>query len=294
MQQVFSPKQVATAIGASESSVKRWCDRGIIRSVKTAGGHRRVPIAEILDFIRTGDRGIVAPEVIGLPKDLDSGRPITDPASEFKQQLLAGNYEGCRRVLLQLFLAQTSIAKILDDVVATAMHDVGDDWCDGKLEVYEERRSCELVTRLIYDLRSTLPTVAADAPVAMGGGIESDPYTLPCRMVEMVLVDLGWNCSSLGTNVPLSSFIDAIETHKPRLFWLSISAIEDEQTFLEWYARLSNTCGSSTALVVGGRGITDELRAEMDYSAHCENLHRFEAFAKAIYQSNRHKNGAEK
>ena len=38
MNELVSPKQVAHAMGVSESSLKRWCDQGLIPTVRTAAG----------------------------------------------------------------------------------------------------------------------------------------------------------------------------------------------------------------------------------------------------------------
>ena len=53
--QLLSPKQVARALGVSESSLKRWCDKGLIPTERTAGGHRRLPLAGVLDFLVRSD-----------------------------------------------------------------------------------------------------------------------------------------------------------------------------------------------------------------------------------------------
>ena len=63
----LTPKQVAYAIEVSESSVKRWCDRGLIASVRTAGGHRRIPLDRLVDFVRQGRYRLANPEAVGLP-----------------------------------------------------------------------------------------------------------------------------------------------------------------------------------------------------------------------------------
>ena len=57
-----SPKQLADAIQVSESSIKRWCDRGVIATVRTAGGHRRIPLTDVLRFVRDHDYAVLHPE----------------------------------------------------------------------------------------------------------------------------------------------------------------------------------------------------------------------------------------
>ena len=52
MKSVLSPKELAAAIGVSESTLKRWADDGLIVFSRTAGGHRRIRLAEAIRFIR--------------------------------------------------------------------------------------------------------------------------------------------------------------------------------------------------------------------------------------------------
>lgn len=282
MQQVFSPKQVARAIGASESSVKRWCDRGLLASVKTGGGHRRVPLSGVLEFIRSENRALVSPVELGLPTELAAPRhSITDAKEEYRKALEAGNYPICRRVLLSLFLARHTIAQICDNVLAPAMRSMGEGWCDGSVDVYEERRGCEITLRLVHDLRSMIPQPQPGAPLAIGGSVEGDPYTLPTRMVELVLLELGWNAFSLGCGVPLSSLKRAVEEKRPRLFWLSVSVVADPKRFVEEYAELYACC-DGVAVALGGQCLDEALRAQLQYTTHCENLQRLETFAKAL------------
>ena len=63
---LLTPKELAEAIGASESSVRRWVDGGDIRVARTAGGHRRSPLAEAIRFIRQLGAPVVRPDLLGL------------------------------------------------------------------------------------------------------------------------------------------------------------------------------------------------------------------------------------
>ena len=284
MQQVFSPKQVARAIGASESSVKRWCDRGILPSIKTAGGHRRLPISGILEFLRAEDRAILDPLAIGLPEGAGATPKSAEAAAgPFQFALVEGNYNVCRRLIFDTLLAGESIARIFDELISPAMVGVGEDWCQGNLEVFQERRGCEIVSRLVHELRLTVVAPKADAPLSMGGSIEGDPYMLPNRMIETTLIAAGWKASSLGGGVPLPSLSTAIASHRPRLFWLSVSIIGDDDKFQTGFAKLQEACGEHTSLVVGGRALTEQLRKKLNYTVYCENLQRLDSFVRALY-----------
>src|SRR3954447_19614353 len=63
---LLTPKELAEVIGASESSLRRWVDAGSIRMSRTAGGHRRIPVAEASGFIRESGATVVRPELLGL------------------------------------------------------------------------------------------------------------------------------------------------------------------------------------------------------------------------------------
>ena len=53
MKTTISPRQVARAIGVGESTLKRWCDRGLIPMLKTAGGHRRLAVSDVNPTLST-------------------------------------------------------------------------------------------------------------------------------------------------------------------------------------------------------------------------------------------------
>ena len=63
---LLTPKDLADAIGASESALRRWVDGGRIRMLRTAGGHRRIPLQEAIRFVRQTGATIVRPELLGL------------------------------------------------------------------------------------------------------------------------------------------------------------------------------------------------------------------------------------
>ena len=57
---LFSPREAAKVLGVSYPTLKQWIYKGKIRTVKTAGGHHRIPEKQIDKFLyKAGERGDV-------------------------------------------------------------------------------------------------------------------------------------------------------------------------------------------------------------------------------------------
>ena len=283
MKEFVTPKQVARALQVSESSVKRWCDKGVIASQKTAGGHRRIPLAKLLDFLRESDRTLLRPEVIGLPATTGQTRRVVDRAAQrLTEALVTGDEDQCRRIILDLYLADHSISRICDDVLAPAFESIGEQWDCGQAQVYQERRACEIALRILHEIRGLISAPPPSAPLALGGTVEGDPYELGTTMVELVLRNNRWNAVSLGNNLPFTTLAQAIEDHRPSLFWISCSHMGDELEFVTGYKALYEQFGRDVPFVVGGRSLVDSIRQQMKYAAYCDNMQHLEAFAQTL------------
>ena len=184
-----------------------------------------------------------------------------------------------RRLIFDLFLNGAEVVALCDDVFAPALHEIGDQWDCGDAEVYQERRSCEIVGQLIYELRSALPPVDASAPLAMGGTPSGDEYRLPTQMVELVLTELGWRATSLGSSLPFETIEAAILEHRPPIFWLSLSHIEDEPALLEAYADMRKQIPATTQFLLGGQALSPELVDAMQPATFCENFRELQQHA---------------
>lgn len=286
MPDLVTPRQVGRALGVSESSVKRWCDKGEIPTQYTAGGHRRIALASVLSLVRAGKHSLLRPEALGLPATSGQTIRVVHRAREqLVEALIAGNEPRCRQLVIDLYLAEHSVSLICDQVVAAAFVEIGDRWSCGSVEVYRERRACDIALHLMHELRSLLPPVAEDALLAMGGAAEGDQYSLGTKMVELVLRDLKWNAISLGDNLPFDTMRAAIRENRPKLFWLSCSHIADPPAFLNGYSELYEEFRTDVAFVVGGNALTSELRGQINFSAFCDNMQHLEGFAHTLRMS---------
>ncbi len=292
VKELLTPKQVANAIGASESSLKRWCDQGKLRTVRTAGGHRRIPISAVLEFLKVSGQQLLQPELLGLPPSLGRTERGLDSASDSLREGLIGNNElVCRRIVFDLYLAGHSIAEICDRVIQPSFVEIGNLWDCGIIEVYQERGACEITQRVISELRTTWSYTEPDAPMAMGGTLSGDEYRLPTAMVELTLRSAGWCATSLGTSLPVESLCIAIERNRPLLFWLSVSHIEDPNQFIASYPPLFEMASKvGTAVVLGGRALSESIRNNLQFSTYCDNFRQLERFAQTLRDAADRKN----
>ena len=233
----YSPKQVAEALCVSESSVKRWCDRGAVPTIRTLGGHRRVTLDGLHQFLSQTGRELSNPEVLGLPNlPLLSRRHVPgrndSGHAAFREALALGMEATCRQILNERIASGWTATEAAEDLITDAMCGIGEAWKCDQLDVYQERRGCDIALRLVNELRASLPPVDSRAPVAIGGAPEGDPYQLPTALVELALRQVGWQATSLGNNVPLESFRQATHDCNPQLVWLSVSSIADPLVFV--------------------------------------------------------------
>lgn len=283
MKDLLTPRQIANAIKVSESSIKRWCDKGKIQTSYTAGGHRRIPVNAILAFLRTSKHDLVNPTAIGLPERsyvVASGYEET--CKVIVDALIRGDENVLVQTIVELFLHEESIPKIMDDYLAAAFHQIGDLWQCGEAEVYQERRACEMSQRVINEIRRLGNSPEPEAPIAIGAAPQGDLYRMPTMMTEVVLRNANWNATSMGENVPLESLAIAVRTHRPQLFWLSVSHFESEDRFVQDYQNFYSEFAGQLTFVVGGRALTSEVRQRIKFSAFCENMQQLESFVKSI------------
>ena len=275
MSSFLTTRQAARALNISQSSVKRWCDLGVIRSHHTAGGHRRIAIEELGRLRRSGH-----PTYVAAPAaDAVAARGATKDHSLFLTSLIDGNEAICRRIAVNMLLESHQVSRICDQLLTGAFQEIGEQWSRGDLEVYHERRGIEIVLRILNELRSLLPSPAENAPRAIGCSPAGDPYRLPTKMVELVLRDNRWDAESLGEDIEFEELTSAIRVHRPKLCWQTCSHVVAADRFTDGCNRLHERFGREVCFVLGGRALTSELRRKLRFEHYCDNMAQLERFA---------------
>ncbi len=282
---LFTPKDLATAIGASESSVRRWVDNGDIRMSRTAGGHRRIPLAEAVRFVRSRKLTIAKPEILGLdPNETPNAELIglTDDQKLF-EILHAGDRQMARSLISSWFLAGRSLPSTFDGPIKHAMHRMGEVWKHDPRGILIEHRATEICIESIGAIRSLLPHPEETAPLSLGGGSEGDPYSLPTMMVGATLAELGFRDINFGPNTPVELLgTEAIE-RRAKMVWLSVSSPADPKRLGAQIARLlEKLSGAGIHLVVGGQRYAALHLAGAEKLTQVDSMSELAAFARGL------------
>lgn len=264
-------------MGVSESSVKRWCDSGTISSEKTSGGHRKITLEALQSFLDSTQRKLEFPEKLGMPRMLPS-RSVSLAGSDeprkqiFRNALATGQEDRCRQLMREMVDQGASCSQAAECLITDAMSSMGLAWNCQQIDIYQERRACDIASKLIYELRQSLPALPLDAPIAIGGSPEGDHYQLPTALVELTLREAGWNATNLGSHLPLNSFRQAAADYSAELVWISVSAIDEVDTFVRDQNEMAASLSGEIALLMGGRALCDSVRPRLRYTAYCDSL----------------------
>lgn len=257
MKPLLSPRELADAIGVSESSIKRWVDNGEIHATKTAGGHRRIPINEAVRFLRANQASLVNPEALGL-KDVASLLDLDVPRGEegalLYDYLHQGQADSARGLVLSMYLNGRTVAQIVDGPLLTALGRVGELWKEDECGIFWEHRASEIAISAISRLRMIIPPRPDSAPSAVGGAPSGDPYIIPTLSAAAVLESQGFNAVNLGGDTPIHSLLLATQAMQADLIWLSVSAIEDPTKLQNELVGLASALEAerSVPIIIGG------------------------------------------
>jgi methanogenic corrinoid protein MtbC1 len=287
MTDFVSPKELAHAIGASESSLKRWVDDGLLAVNRTAGGHRRIPIREAVQFIRTRKLKLVRPDILGFSLNLERDGEMLDdlePAERLHRFLVEGKILQARALITSLFLQGMSIAQIADGPMRHALEEIGKIWRHDRQGILIEHRALEACIHSINVLFPLVePENASSAMCAVGCSLPNDPYVLPNLMASAVLSECGFNTTNLGADLPISLLAFEARRLRPSLIWVSASVVIDVETMTRELDLLVHEMRAwNGMLAIGGRESHLLRVAKSESVSYCATMMEFVMIAEKI------------
>lgn len=256
MGRMLTPRELADAIGVSESSLKRWCDDGRICATRTVGGHRRITLEESIRFIRATAAPVIRPDLLGFhdAQDYLSTPPRdADAPAALLEYLQTGDALHARGLILALYLAGRSVAAIVDGPIQSAMRTLGELWMTDPAGVFIEHRASAICATALQQLQLAL-IGDGGRPTAVGGGPSGDSAYLSSIAATLVLTEAGYNAINLGAQTPADALVQAAIGHRATLAWLTITHPDDTRIRDDELRELAAQLGArGTRLIVGGK-----------------------------------------
>jgi len=282
--QSLTTRQFAESLGVSESSVKRWIDDGVIAADRTAGGHRRIPMAAAVRFTRQHRMSPQRPEAMPLSTVPSLGAVDSEAADECYEALLSDDAERVRAIIMGRYISGADIATIGDGLVRPALGRLGELWKHDSQGILVEHRAVDTCIRAMNDLVAWLPSRPSGAPVSITAAGPGDPYLLPPMLASMTLQEQGSDARNLGPLTPIETIGLAAERYGAFMCSLSVSTVQDRKRHAEWTRLADRLEVTRTRLVVGGRCV-ESLPTEILVRARvCGSMIELGSYAAGIVQ----------
>ncbi|MGE0791050.1 MAG: helix-turn-helix domain-containing protein [Sandaracinaceae bacterium] len=259
---LLTSTEVASLLGASPTSVKRWADEGLLRCVKTAGKHRRFAQEEVLRFQRehmTDGLGEDPTDIDGWIDDLVRQRFFQLQARCFAARHELGSWAA------------------VCDRLGGVLEAIGARWEAGELTIGQEHVASQQLARTLTRIGETIP-VADDAAVALLLTPAEEEHALGLALAEVALRELGWRPIMVGARTPVDEVTPLLALHRADLVAVSASRMLSKKPRLAAVAEaLAGQCEpDNVTLVLGGSGAWPE---EPRYGA---RIHRLTELASKV------------
>jgi excisionase family DNA binding protein len=234
--ELLTTRAAAALLGVGTTSIKRWADEGVLRCIRTPGGHRRYP--------REAVQALAVIEPPAEPQVQTWVRALLDEDVD----ALVARLERAHRRHRRWAPVADSLGPVLGEL--------GRAWERGDISPIEEHVASDRLSRALARCGDAI-AVADTAPRALLMTAEGEDHTLGLSLLELCLRELGWRTLWSGRESPVAH-VDAFLSTNDSIRLVGVSASEamrDALAMRSQAAILGRACRSrGVALVLGGSG----------------------------------------
>ncbi len=205
----YSTAELARICGVSISTIKRWTDSGVLRCVRTPGGHRKFRVQDVAEAARRLGATLAAAENPPAAAEVDELALLLMQndrealVARLAESLEIGESSAARRLLLDLHRHGVPLGELAEHVLVGAMEALHHR--NGRIDDFVLRRAERLAESCVQHLAELLPPAGVDAPAALVASNTGGSDTLWPALCGLVLSELGWNVIDLGCGVRLQT-----------------------------------------------------------------------------------------
>ncbi len=233
-------RDAAEALGVHYQTAYRWVRNGRLSAQLVDGRYvvTQRAMAEMEERRRT-------PSAPRSP----SPKRLARQAERMSQALLDGDEADAREIARRLVGEGTSIAELIQTVLAPPLRAIGQAWHDGELTIWVEHRASAIVERILGELAPN--PRGRRRGTAVVAAVSGDLHSLPTTMAAVALREANWHIHHLGADMPGDELVRFCDEHEVDVVVLS-STNPDCADDAAATARALEAAG--TPAIVGGPG----------------------------------------
>jgi DNA-binding transcriptional MerR regulator/methylmalonyl-CoA mutase cobalamin-binding subunit len=261
----FRIAAVSEMTSVPEPTLRAWERRyGIPAPDRTASGYRLYGLREVeqvREMRALCEGGMAAGEAARLvrsgagqhapigPSDGDASEAaragLLDAIDRFDDEALEA------RTRQLMFLGNTR--KLLDEVLAPVLTEIGDRWQAGMLSIAQEHMATQRLGMLMRDLLRLSAGASGNKRVVLGS-FADDEHELGLLGLALRLATWGFRPVFLGARTPPAAVRSAVVSTRPALVALSVTLTPSRARAIELVSEYADACGV-VPWIVGGAGV---------------------------------------
>lgn len=199
------------------------------------------------------------------------------PDDELVEQMYDDLYNGLRDEVIEgteiLLERGWSASRVLDEALVGGMAIVGVDFRDGILFVPEVLMAANSMKGGMEVLR---PLLAASDSETVGkiviGTVKGDIHDIGKNLVSMMMEGAGFEVIDIGINIPVETYIEALEEHKPDILGMS-ALLTTTMPYMKVVidTLVEKGMRDDIIIMVGGAPLNEEFGQAIGADAYCRD-----------------------
>ena len=235
----YSIQQVSEMTGLSKQLIRKWEDRyHIVAPQRLPNGYRMYTAQEVdtlLHVLQLTKDGYSVKQAAEHLKDKEESPILQQQTHDTHalyitdtiQKLLHAGTAGDDTKMLHL-LQQAhhtlGVKRTVDDVIVPFLREVGERWCAGIWEEFQEALSSLVIRDYLAYLRRQL-YIPTNASAILGSCLPNERHEIPMQLLLLQSMFLGYRTTMLGPSPAPAAIQSAIEQLQPK--YVLLSALTD-------------------------------------------------------------------
>lgn len=229
-------------------------------------GHFLAEEWEVLKrFLASGRAAIIAPVPTFEEQQLDDYPGLA--RRTFLAAILSGQRNAALNIVEEALKNGISLVDVYVEIFSRSLHEVGVLWEENKISVAQEHMATAITQYVIAILYSRLPLTTPYRGNMVVTGVAGERHQIGANLVADAMEVNGWNVRFLGSNLPHSAVLTAVEEFSAKVLCVSTTLVANLPNAAELIRGVRARLGDGAPrIVLGGAAyrLTPEFVQEND------------------------------